>query len=126
MPPRYFVQRIEVFVALGMGVLHGHPRAELDMLPDCLPKGFVVGEVHCIERSHIQLDEALPLGFGNLEMTMESDQVVHAPQFSGKAVGSAKGFGGKGGEMVNMVGLSFAKERLEQGIFEYAGVEGLL
>ncbi len=120
------MERIEVFVALGMGVLHRHPRAELDMLPDRLSEGLVGGHANRIERGQVQLDEALPLGFGNLEMTMHSDQCVESAEFPGKAVGSAEGFGGKCRQMVDVVRSSFAEERLEQGILEHAGIECLL
>ncbi len=108
------MQRIEVFVALGMGVLHRHPRAKLDMLPDRLPEWLVVGHAHHIERGQVQLDEALPLGFSNLEMTMFGDQGVKSSEFAGKAIGSAEGFGGKGSQMVDVVRLPCAEERLEQ------------
>src|SRR5258708_19778887 len=85
MPPRHFVQWIEVFVTLGMGVLHRHPRAKLDMLLDRLPEGLVIGHAHRIERGQVQLDEALPLGFVNLEMTMYGDQGVNSAAFPAKA-----------------------------------------
>jgi hypothetical protein len=42
MPPRHFVQWIEVFVTLGMGVLHRHLRAKLDMLPDRLSERLII------------------------------------------------------------------------------------
>src|SRR5258708_3829964 len=126
MPPRHFVQWIEVFVTLGMGVLHRYPRAKLDMLPDRLPEGLVIGHAHRIERGQVQLDEALPLGFGNLERTMYGDQGVKSAEFAGKAIGSAEGFGGKGSQMVDVVRLSCAEERLEQRILEHASIEGLL
>jgi hypothetical protein len=112
MPPWDFVQRIEVFVAFRMRVLHRHARAKLDMLANRLPERLVVWHADRIEGSHVQLDKTLPLGFGNLEMTMDGDDMVKA-QFPAKVVGPSKGFGGKGGQMVNMLGLSCAEERLE-------------
>src|SRR5258708_12746487 len=126
MPPRHFVQWIAVFVTLGMGVLHRHQRANLDMLLDRLPEGLVNGHAHRSERGEVQLDEALPLGFVNLEMTMYGDQGVKSAEFAGKAIGSAKGFGGKGSQMVDVVRLSCTEERLAQKILEHTSIKTLL
>src|SRR5258708_32332205 len=125
MPPRHFVQWIEVFVTLGMGVTHRYPRATLDMLPDRLPEGLVIGHAHRIERGQVQLDEALPLGFGNLERTMCSDQGVKSAEFAGKTIGSAEGFGGKGGEMVAVGRVSWREEGPEQRSVKHRGIEDL-
>jgi hypothetical protein len=57
---------------------------------------------------------------------MCSDQGVKSAEFAGKTIGSAEGFGGKGGQMVDVVRLSCAEERLEQRILEHAGIESLL
>src|SRR5258708_38772133 len=109
-----------------MGVLHRHPRAKLDMLPDRLPERLVIGHAHRIERGQVQLDEALPLGFVNLEMTMYGDQGVKSAEFAGKAIGSAKGFGGKGSQMVDGVRLSCTEERLAKRVLEHTSLESLL
>jgi hypothetical protein len=125
-PARRFAQRIEVFVALGMGILHRHLRTELDMFSDGFPKGLVVRQTRRIEGGEIQLDEALPLGFGNVEMPMDGDQMVNAAQFPGEAIRAAEGFSRKGRQMIDVVRLPCAEEWPQQRVLEHAGIEELL
>jgi hypothetical protein len=54
-PARHLVQRIEVFVALGMRILHRHLRTELDVFSDGFPKGLVVRQTRRIESGEIQI-----------------------------------------------------------------------
>jgi hypothetical protein len=54
-PVRRLAQRIEVFVALGMGNLHRHSRTELDMFSDGFAKGLVVRQTCRIEGGEIQI-----------------------------------------------------------------------
>jgi hypothetical protein len=125
-PARRLAQRIEVFVALCMGILHRHSRTERDVFSDGFPKGLVVRQARRIEGGEIQLDEALPLDFGNVEISLDLDQMVNAAQFPGEAIRAAEGFSREGRHMVYMARLSCAEERLEQLVPEYTSIEDLL
>ena len=49
------MQRIEVFVALGMRIVHHHLRTELDVFSDGFPTGLVVRQIRRIEGGEIQI-----------------------------------------------------------------------
>jgi hypothetical protein len=60
-PARRLAQRIEVFVALGMRILHRQLRTELDVFSDGFTKGLVVRQTLYIEGGEIQI-QTLILG----------------------------------------------------------------
>ena len=45
------------------------------------------------------------------------------PKLPGESIWTAEGFGSKGSEVIDVLGLSSPEERLKQGIFEHAGVK---
>ncbi len=110
---------------LGVRVLQGDLRAELDVLHDGLPERRIVGHAGRVERRGVQGDEALPLFLGDVQAAVDGDEVGEA-EFAGEPVGAAEGLGGEGREVVDVLGLPGTEQRLQERVGEHAVVEGLL
>jgi hypothetical protein len=64
-PPAWdLAQGVQLVVVFGVGVLHRHPGAELDVLSDGLAKRRVTRHVCRVERLHVEIDEPLALLLG--------------------------------------------------------------
>jgi hypothetical protein len=107
------------------GVLHGDLRAEFDVRSDRLTELPLVGEVRRVERGHVELDEPFSLLLGDVKVPVDIDEMSEA-ELAGEPVRATEGFGGEGGEVINVFRLPGPEERLEQRIFEDAAVEGVL
>src|ERR1700722_10386692 len=92
---------------------------------DGFSEGFVFGQTGLVECSPVQLDEAPTLRFGDLQPPMDVDQ-VREPEFLAKAVGGAERLGGAPGQVVDVLWLACAEQRLEEWISEHARVEDSL
>jgi hypothetical protein len=56
---------VQLVVSVCVRVLHRHSGAELDVFEHCHPEGGVGGHACCVEGLLVELDEALPLFFGD-------------------------------------------------------------
>jgi hypothetical protein len=124
-PPRNLAQWMKLVVGLRMGVLHRDLRAEFDVGSDGRTELFVGGKVRRVERSHVELDEPLPLLLGDPKVSVHVDEMCKA-ELSGEAVGPAEGLGGEGCEVIDVFRLARPEEGLEEGILEHAAVERVL
>jgi hypothetical protein len=95
-------------------VLHGHLRAELDVFPKRLSEGRVAWQFRCVSSGHVQVDESLPLLFGDLQMAMNCNNAVEAAQLSGVSILTAEDFNFERSQMIDVVRLSLSKQGLKQ------------
>jgi hypothetical protein len=93
------------------------------MLHDGLPERRVVGHAGRVERRGVEGDEALPLLLGDAQAAVDGDEVGE-PEFASEPVGAAEGLGGEGREVVDVLGLPGAEQRLQERVGERAVVEG--
>jgi hypothetical protein len=63
------------------------------MFPDCLAEGFVIGHASLIQGFQVDRGEALTLLVGDLQVTVNVDEVLET-DVAGEAVCAAEGFGG--------------------------------
>ena len=124
-PPRNLSQWMKLVVGFRMGVLHRGLEPNSIVGSDGRTELVVGGKVRCVERSHVELDEPLPLLLGDPKVSVDVDEMCEA-ELSGEAVGAAEGLGGEGGEVVDVFRLACPEERPEEGILEDAAVEGVL
>src|SRR5215472_18151782 len=117
------------WVQLGVGrrvrVLHRHAGAEFDMLADSLAKRFVARHAGLIQGRHVELDEACPLLFSNMEAAVYGDQMGE-PELPAEPVRPAKRLRRKRCKMINMLGLTVPKQRFQQRVCEDARIEHAL
>ena len=121
----HLAQRVQVGIRSCVGVLHGYPGAELDVLFDSLPEWPVVGHAGRIERIEVEVDEPPALLLCDRQAPMHVDQVSEAELF-GEAVGTAERFGREPGEVFHVLGLALSEERSEERIGEHLGIEDVL
>jgi hypothetical protein len=57
---------------------------------------------------------------------MGGDQMDESPELTGETVRSPKRLGGEGGQVVDVMRASLSEEPLEEGVGQYAGIEGVL
>ena len=82
---------MQLVVAVGAGVLHGDPRAKLDVLAHCFTESEVVGYLRLVQRGGVEVDEALALLLRDLQAAVDLDQVLE-PELAREAVGPAERF----------------------------------
>jgi hypothetical protein len=116
---------MQLGVGLGARVLHRDACAELNVLAYGGAERLVVGHLRRIERRHVQLDEALALLLSDLEAAMHVDQVLK-PELAREPVGTAERLGGEHRQVIDMLELAVAEQRLEQRVSQHAVVEDLL
>jgi hypothetical protein len=123
--PRNLPQGAELGFSLGMRVLHSNARAELHVLAHGGAKRLVVGHPGRIERGHIQLDETLALGLGDLQTSMNVDQVLKT-ELTREAVRATEALGREHRHVIDVLRLALAEQRLQQRIAQNTVVEQLL
>lgn len=123
-PLWYFSKGMQIFIGVRMGVLHCDLRSKLHVLPEGRAKWLVGGEVSGVERRHVQVYESPSLLFGDFEMSMHRNQSQETSEFLGKSIRSPERLCGEGSDMVDVVRLFGAKDRLKDWIFEDTCVEG--
>lgn len=75
-----------------------------------------------VQRLQVQLDKTESLLLGDVEVTVDIDQMGES-QLLGEAVGTTERFGGKGGQMIDVLGLAGTEERLQDRIGQDARIE---
>ena len=124
-PSGDFAEGVKLVVAGGVGVLHRDLGSELHVVEDGLTERPVGGHIGGIEGGAVELDESPALGLGDLQATMDLDQ-VGKPDLVGESSRTAEGFSGERGQVVDMLRLTGAEERLKDRVGENAGVEDIL
>src|SRR5271170_1287178 len=124
-PVRNLPQGVKLGVVGRMGVLHRDTRAELNVFAHGRAERLIVRHAGGVDGRHIQLDEALTLLPGDLQATMDVNRVFKA-QLAGEAVGATERLGGEHRQVINVLRLTIAEQRLEQGVAEHTVVEDLL
>jgi len=122
LPPRHLAQRMQLIVGLGVGVLHRHVRPELHVRAQRLAERGVIGQPGRVGGGQVQLDEPLPLLLGDLQAAVHVDEMGEA-QLPGEVVGAPERFGLERGQVVDVIRLARAEQRLQQGIGEHAAIE---
>src|ERR1700722_19598925 len=115
---------MQLVVAAGQGVLHGHAGAELGVRAQRLPERRIGGEPGSVRGGHVELDEPLALRLGDPQPAVHVDQVREA-QLPGEVVRAPERLRLERGEVVDVLRAARAEQRLEQRIGEDAGVEDI-
>jgi hypothetical protein len=116
---------MELRVGAGVGVLHGDPGAELDMLANCSSERLVIRHARGVQCRQVQLDESHALLLGDTEPAVYVDQVRESEFFS-EFRWSAERLSRESCQMIDVGGASPAEERLQQRVGEDARVEDVL
>jgi hypothetical protein len=95
-------------------VLHRHFRAELDVFPKRLSEARVAWQFRCVSSGHVQVDESLPLLFGDLQIPMNCNNAVETAQLSGVSIRTAEGLNFECSQMIDVVRLSLSKQGSKQ------------
>lgn len=85
----------------------------------CLSERLGVRHTGGIDGGPVQLDEPLTLCFGDLQTSMDVDQ-VSKPKLFGEAIGTTEGLRGEPREVVDMLWLAGTEQRLQKRIGEDA------
>jgi hypothetical protein len=88
-PSRDRPQWVQIGVGRRVRVLHRHAGAEFDMLADSLAKRFVARHAGRVQCRRVELDEARPPIFSNMEAAVHGDQMGE-PEFPAEPVRPAK------------------------------------
>jgi hypothetical protein len=121
-PPRHFPQRVKFVIGRSVGVLHRDARAELHMGAHGLAEWLVVGHLRRVERGHVELDESGALLVGDVQASMHVDQVGES-QLASEVIGAAERLGGELREVLDVVRLPGAEQRMQEWVGEHARVE---
>jgi hypothetical protein len=116
---------MEIGVGVGVRVLLGDARAELDVRAHGIAERLVVGETGFVERLQVQRCELMPLLVADREMTMHLDQMLEA-QLAGEAVGPTERFHREPGQVFDVMRLAVGKQAPQQRVVKDLGVEHLL
>lgn len=115
-------QGVQLGFSLGMRVLHRNARAELHVRARCGAKRLVIGHPRRAERGHLQFDETVALGLGDLQTSTNVDQVLKT-ELTREAVRATEALGCGHRQVIDVLRLAPAEQRLQQRIAQNTVVE---
>ncbi len=96
------------------------------MRADGLAECQVAGQADGVQSDHVQLDEPLALLLGDVQVAVDCDEVREAAKLPGETIRPAEGLGRECRQVIDVLWLACAEERLEERVGQDTAVEGVL
>jgi hypothetical protein len=114
---------MELGVVRGVRVLHRDLRAELHVRTDRGSEVRIRRHIDGVERGEIEIDESLALRFRDLQAPMDLNQVFEPADVATEPIGSSERLRRERGQMIDVLRLTRAEQRLQERIRQHRRIE---